>query len=287
MSPMSPRTLRPRQTTHPEAASWQARVVANGGSVSGSTLSAVSRFCRSIDGAGLRDRFARVNLFCGTATVSLGACGVLVPLYRGPTPSSTLGDALDTPNVFSISNYVETGAGGGLTAPSSGAVFLNTGIGNNFSTQSNTHFAAYESLVPTGTFKELIGVDNTTGTRAIYMLEHNSTTRTDVYPGNTSSIFNSATRVAGFWMGSMQATRTDLFRNGVSVASSGSAATGAGSQTTPTYYVFALNRDGNATSSYLGGRLNGYSIGYAMSAAQALAYYDIMQTFQAALGRAV
>lgn len=285
--PMSPRLMRPRQTTHPEAASWAARVVANGGSVSGITLSAVSRFCRSIDGAGLRDRFARVNLFCGTATASLSNCGVLVPLYRGPTASSTLGDALDTPNVFSISNYAETGASGGLTAPSSGSVFLNTGIGNNFSTQSNTHFAAYESLVPSGTFKTMIGVDNLTGTRSIYQLEHTNTTRTDLYTGNTSSIVNSATRVAGFWMGSMQASRSDLFRNGVSVASSGSAATGAGSQTTPTYYVFALNRDGSATSSHLGGRLNGYSIGYAMSAAQALSYYNIMQTFQSALGRSV
>jgi len=189
--------------------------------------------------------------------------------------------------VFSISNYVETGAGGGLTAPSSGAVFLNTGIGNNFSTQSNTHFSVYESLVPSGTFRTLIGVDNTTGTRSIYMLEQTGASSSSLFPGNTTPVQQATTRVAGFWTCSMQATRTDLFRNGVSVASSGSAATGAGSQTTPTYYVFALNRDGNATSTYLGGRLNGYSIGYAMSAAQALAYYDIMQTFQTALGRAV
>ena len=285
--PMSPRTLRPRQTIHPEAASWAARVVSNGGSVSGVTLSAVSKFCRSIDGAGLRDRFARVNLFCGTATASLGNCGVLVPLYRGPTSSSTLGDALDTPNVFSISNYAETGASGGLTAPSSGSVFLNTGIGNNFSTQSNTHVAAYESLMPSGTFKTMIGVDNTTGTRSLYMIEQTNTSQTALFPGNTTPVQQLTSRVAGFWMGSMQATRTDLFRNGVSVASSGSAATGAGSQTTPTSYVFALNRDGTSTSSYLGGRLNGYSIGYAMSAAQALAYYNIMQTFQSALNRAV
>jgi hypothetical protein len=228
-----------------------------------------------------------VNLFCGTATASLSNCGVLVPLYRGPTASSTLGDALDTPNVFSISNYVETGESGGLTAPSSGSVFLNTGIGNNYSTQSNTHFSAYESLVPAGSFKVMVGVDNLTGTRSIYMIEHNTSTRTNLYPGNSSAIFDAVARVAGLWMGSMQASRSDLFRNGVSVASSGAAATGAGSQTTPTYYVFALNRDGIATSSYLSGRLNGYSIGYAMSAAQALAYYDIMQTFQTALGRAV
>jgi hypothetical protein len=275
-----------RDSAHPEAADWAARVVANGGTV-GASLPAVSAFCSAIDAAGIRDRFVRLNLFCGTATASLSNCGVLVPLYRGPTLGSTLGNALDTPNVFSISNYVETGVGGGLTAPSSGSVYLDTGIENNFSTQSNTHLSVYESLVPAGTFKTMIGVDNLTGTRSIYMLEHQGTARTDLYPGITSSLINSATRVAGFWMGSMQATRSDLFRNGVSVASSGSAATGAGSQTTPTYYVYSLNRGGTATSIYTSGRLNGYSLGYAMSEAQALAYYNIMQTFQTALGRAV
>jgi hypothetical protein len=64
--PMNPRLLRPRSTIHPEAADWANRVRANGGSVSGSTLTAVSRFCASISAAGIRDRFYRLNLFCGT-----------------------------------------------------------------------------------------------------------------------------------------------------------------------------------------------------------------------------
>jgi hypothetical protein len=287
--PMSPRTLRPRQTTHPEAAAWAARVAANGGSVSGVTLSAVSKFCRSIDGAGLRDRFARVNLFCGTATSSLGACGVLVPLYRGPTASSALGSALDTPNVFSISNYVETGASGGLTAPSSGSVFLATGLPVNFASQTNTHFGVYESLVPSGSNKTLIGVDNLAGTpRSIYWIAQESTSQTSSYVGSASNrIVYASTRAAGFWLTSNQTSRSDLFRNGVSVASNGFAASGAGAGTTPSWYVFAANRDSAASDPYLDGRLNGYSLGYAMSAAQALSYYNIMQTFQSALNRAV
>jgi hypothetical protein len=73
---MSPTLLRPRATVHPEAAAWAARVVANGGTV-GNSLAAVSKFCAAIASAGIRDRFYRLNLFCGS---NLNAA--LVPLYR-------------------------------------------------------------------------------------------------------------------------------------------------------------------------------------------------------------
>lgn len=81
--PHSPRLLRPRQTTHPEAAAWAARVVDNG-STAGTSLAAVSKFCRAIDAAGIRDRFYRLNLFCGS---NLNAA--LVPLYLTPDKTVT------------------------------------------------------------------------------------------------------------------------------------------------------------------------------------------------------
>jgi hypothetical protein len=74
----------PEQFFHPEAQVWRARVLANGGTFKASTLAAVSRFCFAIDAAGIRDRFYRLNLFCGD---NLQAC--LVPLYRGPTSGGT------------------------------------------------------------------------------------------------------------------------------------------------------------------------------------------------------
>ena len=80
---MSPRLLRPRQTLHPEAASWASRVVANGGTVSG-TISAVDKFCKAIASAGIRDRFSRMGIFAGS---NLNAA--LVPLYRGPSLGGT------------------------------------------------------------------------------------------------------------------------------------------------------------------------------------------------------
>jgi hypothetical protein len=121
---MSARLLRPRSSGfHPDAQDWRNRVITNGGTVSGSTLTAVSNFCRSIDAAGLRDRFYRLNLFCGT---ELSAC--LVPLYRGPSLAGTqYGNLTDTNNNFVSGDYVETGTGGGLTR-TSGAKTLSTGL---------------------------------------------------------------------------------------------------------------------------------------------------------------
>jgi hypothetical protein len=80
---MSPRLLRPRSTLHPDAASWAARVVANGGTV-GTSLAAVSKFCSAIASAGIRDHFYRLNLFCGS---NLNAA--LVPLYLTPDKTVT------------------------------------------------------------------------------------------------------------------------------------------------------------------------------------------------------
>lgn len=286
---MNPKLLRPKRSVvyHPEALAWQSAVEANGGTSSLPTLKAVSDFCVAIDAAGLRDRFIRVNLFCGTKMGSFANCGLLVPLYRGPSFTGTkYGNTVDSASGFALSNYTESL---GVTAPSSGAIYFDTGITVNFSTPTNTHFSAYESLMPSGSFKALMGVDDnvSAGTRSAWWLSQISTTRTDVYHGTTSPLIYNATRVAGFWCVSNQSARRDLFYNGSSVASVGSAQTGVGTDTDNNWHVFSLRRDGGNTDYYYGGRLNGYSLGYALSASQALAYYNIMQAFQAALGRSV
>ena len=82
---MNQKLLRPRASgVHPEAAAWQTAVVANGGSVSSTTLTAVNVFCKAVDSAGLRSVFYRLNLFCGGNLSS-----ALVPLYRGPARTGT------------------------------------------------------------------------------------------------------------------------------------------------------------------------------------------------------
>ena len=119
-----------RASLHPEAADWVARVVSNGGTVSASTAAAVNTFCRAIDAAGIRDKFYRLNLFCGgTSGTAVGLNSALVPLYRGPSLGGTqYGGTTDTNtgNTFQVGDYAETGAGGGLTGGST--KYLTTGL---------------------------------------------------------------------------------------------------------------------------------------------------------------
>ena len=81
-----------RPRIHHDALDWARRVVSNSGTVSQPTLRAVSTFCDAIDRAGIRDRFYRLNLFCGD---NLSAA--LVPLYRNSSSTGTqLGGLTDT-----------------------------------------------------------------------------------------------------------------------------------------------------------------------------------------------
>lgn len=110
---------------HREARDWYDRALANGGIVSKSTLKAVSDFCYRIDAANIRDKFLRLNLFCGS---NLDAC--FTPLYRGPSFTGTkYGNTKET-NIGSFipSDYTETGSGAGLNGNSGSLCYLNTGL---------------------------------------------------------------------------------------------------------------------------------------------------------------
>jgi hypothetical protein len=280
--PMSPRTLRPRQTLHPEAASWQARVVANGGSV-GTALPAVDRFCRAIASAGIRAKFYRLNLFCGTG---LNAC--LVPLYRGQSQSGTqFGNAVDT-NVgpFVSGDYTATGSSGGLTG--GGSKYLDTGFATNILTAGDRHIAAYERVRSGATFNTFLGSEAITGVAQSFSLGYNSPATTVQYGYGAFSPNLSAVTLSavGLWMGVNTPANTGLiYRNGVQDATNTqSAATPEASN----IFVFAINRaSASAATSFYTGTLGGYSIGLAFTAAEAAAYYTAMQAFQAAISRNV
>ena len=136
---MNPKLLRPRSTIHPEAAAWANRVRANSGSVSGTTLNAVSKFCVAIQQANIRDRFYRLNLFCGTADASLIA--VRTPLYRGQSLGGTqFGNTLDTNINFAITDYAENS---GLTGDGT-SKYLNTGFNvDQLPVAANCHLSSY------------------------------------------------------------------------------------------------------------------------------------------------
>jgi len=279
--PLSPRTLRPSSSAiHKEAAAWKTAVVSNGGSVSGSTLKAVSKFCRDIDAAGLRGIFYRLNLFAGT-----GLNAALVPLYRGPSSSGTqYGNTVDT-NVgpFVSGDYSESsGLQGNGTSK-----YLQTGFPGNTVLAGNRHQSAYEIARDPNAYRLLMGVQDDAG-GTYYWTLGNGAAATTTSASFYFSVSSTNNTVGGHWVASDAASNYfGLYKNGVISASS--ANTTKATANARTVLVFASNTNPNsvAPGNYTAARMGGYSIGLGMSASQAAAYYTAMQALQTALARNV
>jgi len=288
--PMSPRLLRPISTTHPEAQAWRNAVIANSGAVSGSTLNAVSRFCRSIDAAGIRDRFARLNLFCGS---NLNAA--LVPLYRSTSfGGSVLGNATDTNNgPFVSGDYVESDGLLGATSPGK---YLKTGVSPDDIGVATGHLAIAGKGEASSAEALVIG------SQAGSPLERYNIIATDVnaFAGNAVTDFNaqarwgqttgtsystggSASRPSGLFVFTRTSgTRTDLYLNGTSVASSTASVTPGANNLE--FYVLAQNNSG---APQLTGNTTcrGYSLGLSMDSSEVAAYDAAWASLQGSLGR--
>lgn len=284
---MSPTLLRPRQNLHPDAASWASRVVANGGSV-GSSLPAVNTFCKAIAAAGIRDRFYRLNLFCGASDASLNA--VRTPLFRGPSLSGTqFGNATDTNNLFVEGDYAETGSSGGLTGNGT-TKYLATGLVpfNAGMTEQNYHNSGYfpATLNTSGEFIAAV-VSNRSSAFFPAFTTQGMYAR---FGGLSVSGLENATLPArnGHLMGQRIAGAGVGYRNGVNLASGASTASQVAFATDqpPALFVFARNNAGSPTN-YFTGRACMYSIGIEFTDAQALAFYNAVQAFQTALGRQI
>jgi len=280
-------TLAP-QVSNADAQDWINRVYANGGSVSASTASAVNTLCDSLDAASLRDRFYRLNLFCGTG---LNAC--LVPLYRGPSLSGTqYGNTTDT-NVgpFVSGDYNETGVGGGLLGNGS-SKYLNTGLTvSDIGTAASGHMSVYH------------GLSSGVNVNRYYMGANDATTGNRFYFGTDSFSTASALGIYGGVQGASQSLaanghgpaghrilsrETDSllthYHNGSVVATNTTGIATAVSNAA--FAVFAVNRNGTVDR-WHNSWISAYSIGLGLNSTQASAYRSILQTFQTALGRNV
>ena len=284
--PMSPRLLRPRTTLHPEAAAWRTAVVANGGTVSGSTLTAVSKFCFAIDAAGIRNRFFRLNLFCGT-----GLSSALVPLYRGQSRTGMqFGNATDTNNgPFVSGDYNETGASGGLLGNGT-SKYLDTGFAPNTLTLGSTHLSAYAVAAnATVGYPAALGSYSAAGGAEFGLYFHQASLTTAAYFAENNSngfIISSANNPTGHLLGTANST-TDrrVFVNG---SQSGSTSTGTSTVALDSRVVWVFRRNNaSASQGWSSARLGAYSIGAGLSVSQASAFYTAMQAFQTALGRNV
>ena len=283
MSPMSPRLLRPRASgVHPEAAAWRSAVVANGGTVSGSTLNAVSKFCASIDQAGIRDRFYRLNLFCGS---NLNA--VLVPLYRGPSRTGAqFGNTTDTNNgPFVSGDYSESS---GLKGNAS-SKYLETGVAMTFLGTNQLHM--FVSFNPESVELRMLlaARANLAGSLA---LETN-------YNGTTANRPRASWFASGFQPDHLSPItgRTQYLANfdgsqpllllGRNVSLNNTNNAGAYSSTnSEAFLVFAGNQTGTGIASHSGQRIDAYSFGAAFtSTAQRDAFHAATSDFRTALGR--
>lgn len=281
---MSGRLLRPRQNLHPDAASWASRVVANGGSV-GSSLPAVNTFCKAIAAAGIRDRFYRLNLFCGASDASLNA--VRTPLYRGPSLGGTqYGNAMDTNANFVAGDYAEaTGLKGNTSskylatglkpADMGGALHLAASVSSDLA--NNEHVLGCDNF-PDASFQS-VNLDTVIVSSAVR--SRASVAASQAPRDDTNSILTTAAyRIVVSSARTVGATST-LYRNGASVATAGGTF-----NTYPDFamFVFGGNRKGTLTNPS-GARLSSYSMGLEMNATQVAAYNTALVAFLTALGR--
>jgi hypothetical protein len=282
------------QVSNADAQDWIGRVYAAGGTVSSTTASAVNTFCDSLDAASLRDRFYRLNLFCGGSSGTVaGLAACLVPLYRGPSLGGTqYGSSTDANNgPFAVADYAETGAGGGLLGNGT-SKYLNTGLTvSDIGTAASGHMSVYH------------GQSSGLNSNRYYMGVNDASTSNRFYFGTDS--FSTAS-VLGMY-GSIQGANQSLAANGHGAAGhrilsretesvltqyhNGSvvgtnAVTITPAVSTAAFAVFAANRNGTVDR-FHNSWIAAYSIGLGLNSTQAANYRTIMQTFQTALGRQV
>lgn len=279
-----------RATAHPEALGWRTRVIANGGSVSATTFTAVETFCRAIDTAGIRDRFFRLNLFAGT-----GLAAALVPLYRGQSLGGTqFGNTADTNINFVSGDYTETGTSGGLNSGASNSTkYLQSGF-NAFNaglSHNNSHISWYSrsqitaNATISGGYASVGGVNITWQVLAfggINLMYYRS--GGDSNSGIEAVSWSGANR-SGHGIAQRNSGGGVLYRNGTnlnvtSTTTNANTWTGSFGQ----QYVYARQINGGADQ-YFAGNLQGYSLGLALTNAQASAFSSAMIAFQTALSR--
>lgn len=288
--PMSPRLLRPlASSVHPEAANWAARVVTNGGTVSGGTLAAVSKFCADIDAAGIRGKLYRLNLFCGN---QLEAC--LVPLYRSESSTAAArGNATDTNVNFVSGDFNSTGSSSGLKGNGSNK-YLNTGYPLNANTASSSHMAVMVLATQTsGNFeKTACGAYSSSGqiTWSIDLMRPSAAVnnyRRSASMGTyatDSGYFGELINSSPLSGGNILISAGTKYRNGSAVGTSAAAI--ANYPAAHSMFVFAFNNGvGSTVIGHTDARLGGYSVGLSMTAAEALAYSNAINAFNTALSR--
>lgn len=274
--PMSPRLLRPIASgVHPEANAWRTAVVANGGSVSASTMKAVSKFCGDIDKAGLRDRFYRLSLLCGDNLTA-----ARVPLYRSTSFGGTgLGNTIDANNSFAAGDYSITG---GIKCGDTRS--LNTGLSPDNADYATGHLSVW--IKRTGTFGRagLVSSWNTSYGQPQLNIEYSSSASNGWFlwyreqnPGNGT--------VTGKHLMVVRRSTTDQswYQDASEGGNNATLTTTTATSSVP--FHIGARRVGTNLEAYSDENVTHYSIGRSMTASQITAYYAALSTFMTTLGR--
>jgi hypothetical protein len=281
---------------------WIDTVYLNGGSASSTTIAALNTFCNSIDEAGLRNKFYRLNLYCGN---DIRSC--LVPIYNSPYKNSIqYGFGVDLNRLYTqgSDNFVYSENQGllGNTQDISGNSFLsrrylNTGLilGNDIIFNNNLHFSTYCNNIThdTTTSGQALGVLDSagvgfglkitlnnfeTGAFANSRLNYSNSSSPKNYPSNKGLyVATYSNNILNFYEGrGSRLGYRDITLYPITMPA------------TSTVTIFAENRSNTNGALYnFIDYMQGYSIGLSLSQSEIEAYYDIMQTFQTSLNRNV
>ena len=282
--PMSPSLLRPRSTGfHPEAQAWRNAVIANGGLASGSTLAAVSTFCRSIDAAGIRDRFLRLNLFAGD-----NISAALVPLFRGESrTSSQVGNTTDTNTNFVSGDYA---LASGLDS-NAASKSLNTGVLANSLTASDAHLGVgilRQNTITATNFPAIIGAYNGSANSFAISARFNAASQraaSFTRFGTSADTFGDdiGTGASSLAAGNVVAAWPTMYRNGVATGTD--ATTSQNYPSAHAFFIFASSVTGTSANNFSNVRLGWYSIGRTFTSAQVVAFNNALSRFYSDIGR--
>lgn len=274
---------------HPDAIDWLNRIRRNGGSASQQTILAVSRFCEDIEAARLRQRFMRLNLFCGNQLAA-----ALTPLYLSDgTSPAAIGNLTDTNNgPFVQVDYIERGSQGGLVG--NGATkFLNTGVLQSQITSLNdSHASISGTSLETSGDKVALGAYLVSGSVGPWIFTVDTyaayvggrTVRIGAYAsGNVPSITNPGSSEQHLIGSRTNSTFLGLYRVGRESARN-TAVVDPQALAQP-LFVFAANSGSGAAANHTAARLRMYSVGLGLTQNQAMAFSSAVIAFNTALER--
>jgi|688.fasta_scaffold337029_3 hypothetical protein len=281
--PMNPRLLRPVSTTHPEAQVWRNAVIANGGSVSASTMRAVSKFCADVDSSGLRSKLVRVNLMCGD---NLNA--VLVPLFRATSRTGTqLGNTTDANDNFTNDHYAQNS---GLVGNASNRRLL-TGLARSaVSNSASLHAGVFAFTRGGGAFRQYIVCSAAAAAFNQTSLDTRANPANVAFANASSGSTGNTTDIAhaakDFIVGCVSGAGANLLRMYINGSSVGTGTGVDSSANTAQFALFARRReDTGAWDLHSDARIGGYTIGLNLDDTESAAYSTVWDTFLKALGR--